>query len=920
MCAMSSDSPSIKLPPAHDWRTTDEDEINRRRLRAREEAPRIENLTPEHPVFGNFKVHSASGLAYEVEIRDLAHRHFACTCVDFRINGLGTCKHVEAVLLQVEAQEPLAWSAARAVGSDRIDLVPDVATPNLRVETGLARLPARLRNRFDDTGLLRDPASAPALIGELAQATIPGLRLSQEVPGWLDRRRRAGERLRLRRDYEQKVLSGEHPLSETTVPLFPYQREGMLHLAFTERALLADEMGLGKTIQAIAACALLRRLGQARRVLVVTPVSVKGEWDEQIRRFTPLPFQIVDGARAQRLGAYAHAQAPFFTLVNYEQVRTDALEINTRLRPDIVVLDEAQRIKTWNSLTAQAVKRLQSRYAFVLTGTPLENRIDELYSIIDFLSPTTLGPLFRFNREYYTFDERGRPSGYQNLDRLRETVRPLMLRRRKSDVEHELPSREDRRLFVPMGEAQRAVYGQHEAQVSRLLATAQRRPLLAVEQEKLLRELTLLRMACDSAYLVTGRAEDRDSPKLRELDAVLASALAEPTTKVLIFSEWSRMLELVRELLERRRIGFAQHTGAVTPAQRRAELQRFKSEPACRVLVCSEAGGVGLNLQEASIVINCDLPWNPARYEQRVARAWRKHQAKPVTVVNLIAEATIEHRMLDTMAAKQELADGVLDGEGDLSQIPLRGGSQALLARLRQVFDRAGGAAARPADPAVAFGEKCRLLLNERLVACEERFAPAENRSVILVVVEQDAAAWRERIQALQAELFPEANGSVAPRVEVMDRATADLLRRLEGDGLVTRNERAARVLLPAPASLAALDTGRRARIADALTETGRRLRLVRLLLSGEFPAEAAEALRGALTALQRALALRHALPEPIAEDGALPRWLAPFWTDRRSVLERWLAAPHDVATLTPAAEAVEALRAALGDELAEKP
>ena len=160
----------------------------------------------------------------------------------------------------------------------------------------------------------------------------------------------------------------------------------MLHLAFTERALLADEMGLGKTIQAIAACALLHRLGQARRALVVTPASLKTEWEEQIRRFTSLDYQLVFGGKSRRLKAFEkNSSTPFFTIVNYEQMVADALDVNARLAPDIVVLDEAQRIKNWNTKTAQAVKRLRSRYAFVLTGTPIENRIDELQSLMDFL-------------------------------------------------------------------------------------------------------------------------------------------------------------------------------------------------------------------------------------------------------------------------------------------------------------------------------------------------------------------------------------------------------------------------------------------------------------------------------------------------------------------------------------------------------
>jgi SNF2 family DNA or RNA helicase len=210
-----------------------------------------------------------------------------------------------------------------------------------------------------------------------------------------------------------------------------------LHLAFTERALLADEMGLGKTIQAIAACSLLHRLGQAVRVLVVTPASLKTEWEEQIQRFTDLPYQLVFGGRAQRLKRYVlagqsvaagilpavepggkmppytagkmpAATIPFFTIVNYEQMLADALEVNEHLRPDVIVLDEAQRIKNWDTKTTRAIKRLRSRHAFILTGTPIENRLDEIYSLMSFLDPGLLGPLFRFNRQFYDLNEQGR--------------------------------------------------------------------------------------------------------------------------------------------------------------------------------------------------------------------------------------------------------------------------------------------------------------------------------------------------------------------------------------------------------------------------------------------------------------------------------------------------------------------------------
>src|SRR6059058_80557 len=145
------------------------------------------------------------------------------------------------------------------------------------------------------------------------------------------------------------------------------------------------------------------------------------------------------------------------------------------------------------------------------------------------------------------------------------------------------------------------------------------------------------------------------------------------------------MLQLVREVCDRRGIGYAWHTGSVPQQRRRAEINAFKTDPACRVFLSTDSGATGLNLQNASVVINCDLPWNPAKLEQRIARAWRKHQTRPVTVINLVSEKTIEQRMLATLSNKQALADGVLDRIGNFSEIKFGGGRQAFLAKLQQL-------------------------------------------------------------------------------------------------------------------------------------------------------------------------------------------------------------------------------------------
>lgn len=858
--------------PAHDWRTTDADEIQRRRQRALSEPFVIHNTDPREPVFSRFRVESGAGRVYSVEVRDVEARQFHCECLDFAVSGLGVCKHSEAVLRYLEATLKGKFKKAALRGAGRVDLVPDPAGGTLRLMGDRAAAPRWLNSQFDAAGLLLPNFPPEDLLARLDREKPAQPRVSQAVAPWLEAAQRAAERKALRREYEQKVHAGEWPPQETLVPLFPYQREGMLHLAFNERALLADEMGLGKTIQAIAACALLHRLGKARRVLVVSPASLKSEWEEQIQRFTSLPYQLVYGGRKARLGAYRE-DAPFFTLTNFEQMVPDALDVNERLRPDVIVLDEAQRIKNWSTKTSQAIKRLRSRYAFVLTGTPIENRIDELHSLMNFLEPTVLGSLFRFNRDFYQFDERGKPAGYRNLDVLHERVRPFLLRRRKAQVETELPDRTDRNHFVPLSDVQRESYVAHEQKVSKLVHAAQRRPLTQQEQDKLLRELAMLRMICDTNFILN--EDDRTCPKLVELEKILEECRDNPDVKLVIFSEWERMLILVREVCERVGLGSAWHTGSVPQQRRRGEIHRFRDDPACRVFLSTDAGATGLNLQQASIVINCDLPWNPAKLEQRIARAWRKFQTRAVTVVNLISEDTIEHRMLATLADKKALASGVLDREGDLKEIKLRSGRHALLARLEQMLSTSPLKPAPPAERVLpvdrprGFADEAARLLDGALVRCEEHYPPEGAHTVLWVVVERDAASWRERLAPLHATYFGAGDPLAPVNLEVIDRDAQEAIERLIAAGLLAPTVRARRGLFPAPGA-PARTAEEETRLAGMRDHVSRKLKATRLLGEAGMNEEARAPLLEAFLAGARVLAAERGLGEPAGLEGAL--------------------------------------------------
>jgi superfamily II DNA or RNA helicase len=868
-----------KNPPVFQgWATTNTDEIERRRWRGATEIDHVEPLEPDRPYFGTFAVRSASGRRYVVEIRDLERHHNSCDCLDWQTNALGTCKHIEGAIVALHRKRVRAFRAAARTGSDRVEVFPapdGSATVRVRWPegSGAERALGDLVDDADGT-VSGDPLDAPVRVQNALTGTDVAVRVSRYLEPRLEEERRRRRRRADRDAFLAEVDAGQATLDVLHHPLMPYQHEGMLHLAFGERALIADEMGLGKTVQAIAACELLRQRRGVRKVLVVAPASLKAEWEDQIARFTDRSTAIVAGRRAQRLNGYE--SEAFFVLVNYEQVRQEPDDINRIVAPDIVVLDEAQRIKNWETKTARAVKQLASPYAFVLTGTPLENRIDEIYSIVQYLDPKLLGPLFRFNREFYVLDEQGRPVDYQNLDRLHARLSPVMLRRRKADVQGQLPGRTVNTYYVSMTQEQHLRYADYEAQAARLVQIARRRPLTKAEFDRLQQWLACMRMICDSPYILDPKC--RDAPKLAELENVLTDLLSDASVKVIIFSEWVRMLELVGELVSEMGHEAAWHTGKIPQDRRRREIRRFKQDPACRILLSTSSGGLGLNLQVASAVVNVDLPWNPARLEQRIARAWRRDQTRAVSVINLVCEDSIEHRIQHLVQAKQALADGVLDGQGDLGQLKMPSSRAGRVEQMAAMIERMETPAAEAPDPARTFAETAGQHLDRALVAVA-RCRNGDGQETALIVVDDvpDDSARRALDDAATAAGFA--------GIRVLDRMSWETIRQLADAGVLQFAGEVETLHANNGSDAAAAETDEAARrrvTAQPWLETSdRKLRMAEHLAGGGFEAESVDPLRAAAAAAVRAIAL---MRDPDVEGDGLDEQDALDLAERPSV------------------------------------
>lgn len=633
-----------------------------RRQYGREQDFRLRNLG-DHPVFSEFEVANPRGGTYRVLIRGADPGDNHCTCPDFATNTLGTCKHVEFTLGRLERSARQRSLLARGAPAQASEVFLHYGArrevrfrPGAGAPTSLRRLAAR---HFDAGGVLR-PEGFAAFDGFLAEASRlePGLRCGDEALGFVAEVRDGEQRARRLQEAFPRGPRSAAFQDLLRVALYPYQREAALFAARAGRCLIADEMGLGKTAEALAAAEIMARVLGVERALIVCPTSLKHQWEREIGRMTGRSVQVIGGFRPRRQDQFA--TATFFKVMNYDTVHRD-LDLVRAWAPDLVVLDEAQRIKNWNTRTARHVKRIESTHAIVLTGTPIENRIEELVSLVDFVDRHRLGPTFRLLHEHQVRDESGRVVGYRDLDRLGQTLAPILLRRRKAEVLDQLPARTEQQVLVPMTPEQMQHHEENRETVARIVAKWRRHRFLSeADQRRLTIALQNMRMSCDSSYLLDQRSDH--GVKADELLSRLEEVLEPAGAKAVVFSQWVRMLELVTRRLERRRWGHVVFHGGVDGQARRGLVDRFRQDDRCRLFLSTDAGGVGLNLQHASVVANLDLPWNPAVLEQRIGRVHRLGQTRPVHVLNFVARGTIEEGMLEVLRFKRSLFAGVLDG------------------------------------------------------------------------------------------------------------------------------------------------------------------------------------------------------------------------------------------------------------------
>jgi superfamily II DNA or RNA helicase len=518
---------------------------------------------------------------------------------------------------------------------------------------GFLALSTGLRRRLDElagTGAAQSDGSVrvPALAAGALADTLEDTTFDAD-PEW---------HARLGRLREAQTLVAPPPPG-LQAALRPYQLEGFHWLArlahWGAGACLADDMGLGKTVQAIA---LLLHRAPGGAALVLAPTSVCPNWIDELMRFAPtLKIGVFGGSNRESLIA---SVAPFDVIVCSYALLQQEVELLTSRRWHTVVLDEAQAVKNFATKRAQAVLKLSAEFRLATTGTPVENRLDELWMLFRFLNPGLLGAREDFNERFAVPIERRQDAAARAS--LKRLVAPFLLRRAKTDVLTELPPRTEIVLAVEPSEQERAFHEALRRSAVDAIATGRLSP--AQRRFQVLVELTRIRRACCDPRLVAGDTGiDSVSGAKLEAFAELAQELAAGGHKALVFSQFVDYLHLLRAKLDA--LGFShQYLDGSTPAAERGEAVRaFQAGDGDFFLLSLKAGAFGMNLTAADYVIIADPWWNPAVEDQAAGRAHRMGQQRPVTVYRLVVKDSVEERIMSLHRDKRALAEGLFSGE-----------------------------------------------------------------------------------------------------------------------------------------------------------------------------------------------------------------------------------------------------------------
>jgi len=494
----------------------------------------------------------------------------------------------------------------------------------------------------------------------------------------------------------EEVLIPEFPMltdySDFALQPYEFQQQGISFLAHVGSGIIGDDMGLGKTVQTMGAAHMLWKQGKVKKVLVICPSSLKYQWSSEIDKFLGHSNIVIDGKNTKEK---KNAFLKFingnylFGIANYELVRNMA-DMMKEFHYDVIIADEAHRLKNKESQTYKAIKSLPSTHRFASTGTPLQNNVEELYALMEWVQPGLLGKITEFRKKYIVyaskFGRRYVPIGPKRLGELRRIISPYMLRRLKKDVAKDLPPMIFHRRDVEMNNAQAALYNKIQEDFLALLEELSSQQVNGrydeegnwveekrKKEDQVLGYLYMMVASSDHPLLLTmgggGMSkhyqnlitDNVKSPKLNELVDICKERTEAGVEKIVIFTQFAKMQSLIVEELSK--LGkVAVLNGSMSSAQRQEQLITFKDNPEYKFFILTDAGNYGLNIQFANTLINYDSPWNPATFEQRAGRVHRIGSTHNVVdIVSLVTMGTIDEKIQETLEEKRKLGEAVIE-------------------------------------------------------------------------------------------------------------------------------------------------------------------------------------------------------------------------------------------------------------------
>ena len=446
-----------------------------------------------------------------------------------------------------------------------------------------------------------------------------------------------------------KLNTGE-PIKVRATP-YQYQREGIKFLATQKNVILADDMGLGKTLQSLSATVLIK----AKKVLIVCPASAKYNWAEEIEKFIPnAGYVVVDGSKSERQRILRSKAKIMFYIINYDALLTLEEEVS-ELNPDVIILDEAHRIKNRRAKRTKAIKKLNAPYKFLLTGTPLMNRIEELWSLLKFIQPNKWPGYDAFVKQYCVKGgyQNRENVGVKNLDVLKSRMKPIMLRRRKDEVLKDLPEKIYQDCYIDLDPKTMAIYRQAENEARAYVSQNK-----SIAINGIFAKLTRLKQISVAPEIL---GATHQSAKIVECEKVVEELTSEGK-KVIIYSQFKDVTNYLEKLFRNKGINLVHVNGDVSTQDRQKMVNEFQNNKDCMIFLgttqaCKEA----LTLTAASHVIFMDKLWNPQDNRQAADRAHRIGQKNTVNVISFIARNTIEERIEKILKEKQDLFDEVIE-------------------------------------------------------------------------------------------------------------------------------------------------------------------------------------------------------------------------------------------------------------------